>query len=98
MKTLPEPATPASTESRGYIQQPKTLEDYAHNCQFQLDNVKGYLLMDADGLPSSLNAARIKSNCLIEDAYKLNRALVAEFEHREAAAIALLDKMKGGAK
>lgn len=93
-----EPAAPASPESRGFIQQPKTLDDFVHNCQFQLDNVKGYLLMDADGLPSSLNAARMKSTCLIQAAGALESALLDEFNKREKAAIALLDLKKGGDK
>jgi hypothetical protein len=95
MNKLTEPPPAASTESRGYIKEPKTLDEFEHNARFQLDNVKGYLMMDADGLPSSLNAARIKSGCLIQAAYALERALLAEFNEREAAAIALLDKMKG---
>lgn len=95
---LTPPAAPASTQSRGYIQQPMTLEDFVHNSQFQLDNVKGYLMMDADGLPSSLNAARLKAGCLIQAAYQLEKALIAEFNQREALAIAHLDRLKGGVK
>jgi hypothetical protein len=100
MNTLPTPATPASTElkDRGYIGNPETLEEFAHNARFQLENVEGFLMMDAEGYPASLGAAIGKTDCLVNAAIALQRALAVERLKRETQAAQIVAAQKGGAQ
>lgn len=55
--------------SAGYIPQPKSIEEYFSNVQFQLDNVQGYL---GAGLKEN---AHIKAQSLVEASAALELAL-----------------------
>lgn len=52
----------------------KTPQEHASNCEFQLLNVKGWLIAMADGHDAKV-AARVKAECLLESAKKLVEAL-----------------------
>lgn len=58
----------------------KTPAEHLENCQFQLDNVKGWLLAVADHPDESgpLIAADMKAECLVEAAALLKASLEAE--------------------
>ncbi len=63
-----------------YIKNPSTPEDHLSNCQFQLDNVKGWLEMardkrDEGGAADLVANAHIKAKCLAESAQLLVVAL-----------------------
>ena len=91
-----EPATPASPELRGYVPKPESLEDFVHNVQFQLDNVKGWLMADQDGLPHGIESAKAKAACVLSDAAALLGEFTLEIKRRNAIAAELIQKQNAG--
>jgi len=63
-----------------YISDPKTSADHAHNAEFQLNNVQGYLsikdyesaLIKAELLVESLRLASVKSYSTLKEMYDAN--------------------------
>lgn len=47
-------------QSSGYILEPKTLAEFKHNAEFQLDNVVGWMYTN------EYECALIKARCLVE--------------------------------
>lgn len=80
------------SERVGFIPQAVAVEDCLHNSGFQLDNIRGYLVMarehpeDAHG---AIWMAMMKAEAMVEASQGLRAAL--------AARLAELEKAKGGA-
>lgn len=69
---------------KAYIPNPKTLEEHLSNCQFQLDNVKGWVMAAHEDGRDSLGAAEAKAMCLRLAAESLECAVAAERKARPA--------------
>jgi hypothetical protein len=60
-----------------YFPNPVTLEQHLSNCQFQLDNVRGWVMAQRDG-KTDLLPAEMKAECLAESASAVFAAVQAE--------------------
>lgn len=79
--SIPANGSPASS----YIKNPLTPEDHLSNCQFQIDNVKGWMMMVREEGGAGSTAAKIKAECLVEAAQLLVKSIQAERGERENA-------------
>jgi hypothetical protein len=60
---------------KGYIQNPQTIEEAAHNVKFQCDNVSSWLHL------KDYQCAKIKADCMMDAFEVLNRMIREEEDH-----------------
>lgn len=75
------------SEPKGFIGDAVTAEDWLHNASFQLDNIRGFLMMASDS-PEDARAvvwmAAMKADALRGAAASLHSSLVARLAQLEA--------------
>jgi hypothetical protein len=74
-----------------YLASAQTPQEVASNVRFQLENVEGWLSVN------ELECARIKADCLLEEAQKLVKALAARDDARPTSQSSQ-STVEGGAK